>query len=199
MTKTLNQYLTESTREYTYRIKVAGEMPTEVYDKLKAALDSFHVVSCTKPKSSPIQSSPAGFPGLSNLEVSVFEVTLEYPTSQDAIVQLARVAGIEQNNIIVIDADFDDSMEKEREGTEAGETRLEKEEYPTNTEEQNNAKDEYADSYQEAAATFASEAETDFEVAGGKTAPAKYTTDAKEGTDSPMTKVKRLSIKDILK
>ena len=196
--KKLNEYLTAAAKQYVYRIKVVGELPKETYEKLKAALDMFALEDCTAPKSTPIQSHPVDFPNHENEEVNIFDVTLNYPANSDQIVQLARVSGIEPNNIIVIGKEFDDSINKERDDAEDG-TRLETPEYPAQTKEQKAASDAYSDSYETAAREFAGEVNTNFEVAGGKTPPAKYTTDDKQGKDSPMSKVKRPKIKDIMK
>ena len=173
----------ESEKQFVYRIKVAGEFPKEQYNKYKRALEMFDVDKCTAPKKTPVQEDPFGFPGLHNEEVHIFEVTLNYPANEEQLRELAA---------------FADSMNDEMEGVEDG-TRLETPEYPEPSTAQQQASDDYADSYQKAAETFAGEASTDFEVAGGTTDPAKYNTDNDQGKDSPMSKVKRLSIKDILK
>jgi len=196
--KKLNEYLTASAKQYVYRVKVAGELPKENYEKLKAALDMFDVDTCTKPKKTPIQSDPLGFPGLTNEEINIFDVTLNYPGSTQQIIELARVAGINPAKIVVVCKDFNDSMNKEVEGVEDG-TRLETPDYPEQTKEQKEASDAYADSFDSAAREFAGEVNTDFDIAGETTPPAKYSTDTDAGKDSPMTKVKRLKIKDILK
>jgi len=196
--KNLNEYLTSSAKQYDYRIKIAGDFPKECYEKLKASLDMFDVASCTKPKTTPIQSEPLHFPGLQNEEVSIFDVTLNYPANPDQISELARKCGVDLANLVVLNKDFDDSMNKEAEGVEDT-TRLETPDYPAQTTEQKDASDAYADSYETAAREFAGEVSTDFEVAGEKTAPAKYSTDKDDGKDSPLSKVKRLTIKDILK
>jgi len=192
----LNEYLTASTKQYEYRIKVAGELPKENYEKLKAALGMYDVESCSAPKKTPIQSDPLGFPELKNEEVNIFDVVLNYPANSEQIVELARMAGIGTEKIIVVGKDWDESMKKEAEGVEDG-TRLDTPLYPEQTKEQKEASDAYADSYKTAAREFAGEVNTNFEVAGGKTPPAKYTTDDAEGKDSPMSKVKRQKLKDI--
>ena len=196
--KNLNEYLTASAKTYDYRIKVVGELPKEIYEKLKAALDMFALENCTAPKSTPIQSHPVDFPNHENEEVNIFDVTLNYPANSDQIVQLARVAGIEPNNIVVIGKDFDDSIQKERDDAEEG-TRLETAEYPAQTKEQKAASEAYADSYETAAREFAGEINTNFEVAGGKTPGAKFNTDNDQDNDSPLSKVKREKMKDITK
>lgn len=196
--KKLFDYMIESEKQFVYRIKVAGEFPKEQYNKYKRALEMFDVDKCTAPKKTPVQEDPFGFPGLHNEEVHIFEVTLNYPANEEQLRELADRCGIEQNTIVITSAAFADSMNDEMEGVEDG-TRLETPEYPEPSTAQQQASDDYADSYQKAAETFAGEASTDFEVAGGTTDPAKYNTDNENGKDSPMSKVKRLSIKDILK
>jgi len=170
----------------------------KITEAFKAALGMFDVDNFTAPKKTPIQSSPHGFPDLANEEINIFDVTLNYPANSDQIVQLAKRAGISPANIVVICKDFDDSMNKELEGVEDT-TRLETPEYPAQTKEQKDASDAYADSYESAAREFAGEATTEFDVAGETTPPAKYNTDNDEGKDSPLSKVKRLKIKDIIK
>jgi len=194
--KQLNEYLTASEKRYVYRVKVVGELPKENYEKLKAALGMFDVETCTAPKKTPIQSEPVDFPNHKNEEVNIFDITLKYPANHEQVVELARLAGIQPANILVVGKDWDESMNKEREGIEDG-TRLETPEYPGQTTEQKEASDAYADSYQGAANEFAGEVNNNFEVAGGKTPPAKFNTDDKQGADSPMTKVKRQKLKDL--
>lgn len=80
--KSFTEYLTESKKTYTFRVKVAGECTTEHETKLKGILERFSVSSFKKTGKTPIQSFPLDFPQLKNIDVSVFEVTLEYPTTQ---------------------------------------------------------------------------------------------------------------------
>ena len=194
--KKLNEYLTASAKTYSYRVKIAGDLPTEKYNALKAALDMFDVDTCTAPKKTPIQSDPLGFPGLKNEEINIFDIILNYPANPEQIVQLARVAGINPAKIIIIGKEFNDSMNKEVQGVEDG-TRLETPNYPEPSKEQKEASADYADSYKTAAKEFAGDVNTKFEVAGGKTPAAKYNTDTDDGKDSPLSKVKREKLKDI--
>ncbi len=199
--KSLNQFITEAHRTFEYRVKIAGELETETYDKFKTMLGKFDLESCSNPKKTPIQSDPVGFPGLENEEINIFDIVLRYPAAIDEVRDIARLCKIDLNKLVVIDKAFNDSMNAETElhSREHDTVRLDTPEYPKNTKEENDAKDEYADSYQKAAKSFAGEANTDYEIAGEKTPPAKFNTDDKEGKDSPMSKVKRELFKDILK
>lgn len=196
--KKYEEYLAEAAKQYEYRVKIAGELPKENYEKFKASLGMFDVAECTPPKKTPIMSDPHGFPGIQNEEINVFDVKLNYPANSQQIIGLARQHGIEANKIVVIDKAFNDSMNAEL--TEVDdEVLLDTPEYPEPNKAQKEASDAYADSYKEAAASFANEADTDFEIAGKESTAVKYNTDNEAGKDSPMSKVKRLSIKDMLK
>lgn len=77
--KTLKEYLAESKKVYPFRVKIAGELPENFEEKFKMALEKFSVNSFEKTKSTPIQESPIDFPNHSNIAVSIFEISLNYP------------------------------------------------------------------------------------------------------------------------
>ena len=78
---TYKDYLTESTKSYDYKIKIAGEPKDIDKNKLETALQKFEVASMSAGKSTPIQSLPLDFPRLSNEQVTIFDVTTNYPES----------------------------------------------------------------------------------------------------------------------
>lgn len=79
--KSFKEYLTESTKRYDFKIKVACECTAEQEEKLKGLLDRFSVADFKKAGKTPIQSLPLDFPKLRNRNVSVYEVSLSYPTT----------------------------------------------------------------------------------------------------------------------
>ena len=168
--KSLNEFIIESNKQFIYRVKIAGELDTAIYDKFAAALDKYQVDSCGNPKKTPIQKDPVGFPGLENQEINIFDIVLNYPASIDQIRDLGRLAGIDLNKLVVVDKAFNDSMNQDAENMEDG-VRLETPEYPETSTTQKEASDAYASSYKEAAANFASDKKPTFDIAGGKTAP----------------------------
>lgn len=194
--KRLLDYLTESDKQYVYRVKIAGEMPDQFYDKFKVALGAFDVQDCTKPSKTPIQPSPVGFPDLSNEEVTIFDITLNYPANSQQITDMARLHGVSPAKIIVIDKAFDDSMNADIANAEDVDSVLDTPEYPEQSKEQKAASDDYASSYQEAAAQFAGSSNTRFKIAGNETTKVANSTDADHGM-SPLSSVKRQPIKDM--
>lgn len=79
--KTFKDYLTEGKKTYDFKIKIAGDFTTENESYLKTALERFSVAGFKKAGKTPTQSLPLDFPRVQNAEVSIYEVTLEYPTT----------------------------------------------------------------------------------------------------------------------
>jgi len=194
--KSLYEYVAETSKDFTYRVKVAGELTTETLTKFKEFLGKFDLESSTTPKQTPISEQVIGFPGLKNETVNIFEVTLNYPAGVDAIREEARLAGIDLAKIIVISEDWDDSMQAEAERQEEP-TLLETPEYPADSKEQVELSEKYSGSFKDIVKNAAN---TKFEIAGEKTQPAKFNTDAKAGGEkSPFTPVTRPNTEDLLK
>ena len=85
--KTFTQYLSESTKKYDFRVKVAGEFTTEQEATLKSLLSKYSVSGFKKTGTTPIQSLPLDFPQVKNCEVSIYEVILDYPTTQQELTE----------------------------------------------------------------------------------------------------------------
>ncbi len=157
----------------------------------------FDVEECTKPKKTPIQKDPLGFPGLHNEEINIFDVTLNYPASLDQVLQLARQCNIDPKKIVVVDKNYNDGFNTEMDNQE--EETLLTSDYPEDTKEQKECNDSFADSFQEAAKSFAGDMNTEFEIAGGNAPSAKFNTDHEEGKMGPLSKVNRPKVKDMPK
>jgi hypothetical protein len=78
---TFQQYLTESAKSYDYKIKVAGPLADGFSSKMETALQKFEVAKMSAGKKTPIMTMPLDFPQLSNEEVTIFDVTTNYPAS----------------------------------------------------------------------------------------------------------------------
>ena len=82
MAGTFKKHLAESTKQYDFVIKIAGVLDENFEDSLEVALKKFDVANLTAGKKTPIQSVPLDFPELTNTEVTVYETTVNYPTTQ---------------------------------------------------------------------------------------------------------------------
>jgi len=78
---TFQDYLTESTKSYDYKIKIAGDPKDIDKNALETALQKFDLASMSAGKTTPIMTLPLDFPALSNEQVTIFDVTTNYPES----------------------------------------------------------------------------------------------------------------------
>jgi hypothetical protein len=87
--KSFKEYLSEGTqaKKYEFRVKVAGDFTNEQETKLKAMLERFTVNAFKKVGVTPIQALPLDFPQVKNCEVNIYEVTLDYPTTQQELTE----------------------------------------------------------------------------------------------------------------
>ena len=99
---TFKDYLTESTKSYDYKIKVAGASKDIDKNALETALQKFDVAKMSAGKSTPIQSLPLDFPSLKNEQVTIFDVTTNYPESPRVMQEyLSDVLRIPATHIVV--------------------------------------------------------------------------------------------------
>ena len=60
--KLFKEYLAESERTYSYRVKIVGDVDSGWLKQLEEKCQQFDVVSFSKPKTTPVQLAPADFP-----------------------------------------------------------------------------------------------------------------------------------------
>ena len=115
---TYTQYLTEAAKSYDYKVKVAGALPEGFASRMETALQRFELAKMSAGKKTPIQSVPLDFPALSNEEVTIFDVTTNYPCSVNALKEyLADYMNVNASMIVVRKPgepteEYQDQMEK---------------------------------------------------------------------------------------
>ena len=82
---TFKDYLTESTKSYDYKIKVAGTIADDFKNRMETALQKFELAKMSAGKKTPIMTMPLDFPMLSNEEVTIFDVTTNYPVAVNTL------------------------------------------------------------------------------------------------------------------
>lgn len=85
--KSLTDYMLETQKTYSFKIKLAGEVSTEDTSKLKTALEKFSVVKLSEGKRTPIQKVPLDFPDMQNINVTIFELEIKYPTIANVLAE----------------------------------------------------------------------------------------------------------------
>ena len=188
--RTLRDYLIESSRQYEYRIKIAGELTQEQIEKMEQGMAAFDMVSLSEPKRTPIAENPLGFEGVTNKEVNIMDAKFNYPASTEQFVKICKEAGIAETNIRVINKAFEVSMTDE----EANKDRTPEDgalldsDLPDSTQAQLDASKLYSTPGSEQDVIM-NRAKSEFEVAGGKTEKAQTTNDLPQNNTSPFSSV----------
>jgi hypothetical protein len=189
--RTLQDYLIESSRQYEYRIKIAGELTQEQIEKMEHCFAKFDMVSLSEPRRTPVTADPLGFEGIKNEEINIMDVKFNYPASTQQFTEIAKDAGIAGNKIIVINKAFNDSMQDEeanKDRTPEGGSLLDSD-LPDDIQTQVDANKLYSTPSAEQD-VIKNAAKTEFEVAGGKTDKAVTTNDLPMNNTSPFSGVK---------
>jgi hypothetical protein len=80
--KSFKEHLAESKKTYNFRAKVAGDFSKDQENAMESLLSKWHIASFKKTGKTPVQDVPLDFPKIKNAEVSIYEFTLAYPTTQ---------------------------------------------------------------------------------------------------------------------
>lgn len=100
--RSFTEILTESKKTYEFKMGVAGELPKEFEDTLETSLKKFDIQSIGAGKKTPIQERPLDFPKLQNIEVTHYEVALNYPTTPQVLGEyIAQCCNCSPANIVV--------------------------------------------------------------------------------------------------
>jgi hypothetical protein len=103
--KSFTEYLTESKKRYDFRIKIAGDVTSEQEDTMRRLLGRFtneDTLTGFKKSKTPIQAVPLDFPQVKNCEVNIYEITLDFPTTQFELTEyLATELGIGKQYLVV--------------------------------------------------------------------------------------------------
>ena len=100
--KSFKDFLTESNKTYEFKVGIAGELPEGCPDTMKTSLAKFDLQSLSAGKKTPIQERPLDFPNLHNMEVTYFDVAVNYPTTPQVLGEyLSQCCGINGGHIMV--------------------------------------------------------------------------------------------------
>tara|TARA_Y100000589_G_scaffold16785_2_gene13754 strand:- start:868 stop:1425 length:558 start_codon:yes stop_codon:yes gene_type:complete len=83
--KTFKEVLNESQKTYQFMIKIAGELPDGMNDKLETCLQKYQLVKLGPGKTTPITERPLDFPQLQNMEVTIYEAEVAYPVTPNVL------------------------------------------------------------------------------------------------------------------
>jgi hypothetical protein len=102
--KTFKEYLAESKKLYSFKIKVAGPLPEGFEGGLSTRLGRCKVKDFVKETTTVVQALPLDFPQLKNMEVSIFSVMCEYPITAPEIKSEILMMGLPEAHFRVKNA-----------------------------------------------------------------------------------------------
>ena len=103
--KPFAKFLTESKKQYAFRVKLACECSADQLADLKTALDKYSVAAMSQPKETPIAETHANFPHLKNVKLTIIDILTDYPANPVQIREMVRdVLAIAESHIMVTNA-----------------------------------------------------------------------------------------------
>lgn len=189
--KNFRQYLAESVRTYSYRIKVAGDTPKNWVQMFCMNLQKFDPVKISEPKTTPIQKDPYGFPDLSNQSVTLIDVDFKYPCTEPMVKQLARLLNYDENLVRMVDRKYDDSIKHEDEQYENQMKHSPVLDHEELEDDGKQASKDYADQYLTKIAKETEKDKIDMKYAAPKTKSAEDYRKTPGNTKSPFSTVDR--------
>jgi len=100
--KSFKEYLTESKKQYEFKLKVAGDHAKDAVEQIKASLAEFHVSAVSKGVTTPISERQNEFPEHKNTAMTVYDIVTDYPaTSQQVRDRVCTGLGVTHNHIKV--------------------------------------------------------------------------------------------------
>jgi len=100
--KSFAQYLTESKKTYKFKVRVAGDLPEDFTNKMESCLQKYDVVNISNGKRAPITETPMDFPHLQNVEVTHYDIELNYTSTAHILSEyIASCCGCQNNHIVV--------------------------------------------------------------------------------------------------
>lgn len=187
--KNFNEFLSESRKQYQFRVKIAGLVPDKQLDKIETALQKWGLISLSAPKTTPIQKSPTDFPLLKEMEVTIMDLTLDYPaTAHEIAIRLNQYTEIPQDYIKVCPEHDSEEMEKEEESVNP----LLLSPYPKSEEKKN---PHYGEKFIKEFLKTEKKVPYSYKIAGGKEPKAKTTNDIPQNVVSPVNELSKNKVR----
>jgi len=93
--KTFRDYLIESKKVYSFKVKLSGDIPENFVENLKKRLDSYEVVTLEK-MPTPVEETSVDFSQYGDQEITVFDLVVEYPITAPEIAAYLKEMSISE-------------------------------------------------------------------------------------------------------
>lgn len=190
--KNFKDYLIESQRTYNYRIKIVGDVTKDWLKQFEAKLQQFDPVKIGDAKTTPVQAMIPDFPKHKNDAVTSIDCEFRYPAIEPQIKQIARLLFIDENRVIMQTSAYDKSIETEmKQYADQPESVLADTDYPADSKEQKELIADYQTGPYDHA-VLKNAYRSSFTIAGGNPPKSETTNDLPQGTESPISNIKRI-------
>ena len=95
------EYLTESSKQYMFRVRLACDCDSSLMTKLKKALEKFGVDDISEPKRLPITQKAFGFEHLDSPEIHIVDVVTNYPCTPHQLSAVFNEIGVPASMVMV--------------------------------------------------------------------------------------------------
>ena len=124
--KGIKEYVNLASQMSSENVKfyLAGELDKDFNTKLEQGLQKFEVAKLSAGKTTPIQETPLDFPMFKNTNVTIYELTTNYPSSVFEMAEyIANYMGLARNQVVVRKPgepteEYQDNMAKEKDESE---------------------------------------------------------------------------------
>lgn len=99
--KKFKEYLAEAKKTFDFKIKIAGDVPENFETDFKNKFETLGILEFCKSVSTPVQQTPIDFPLLSNMEVSTWDFSVEYPITTPRITEELKSLGLSEEYVKV--------------------------------------------------------------------------------------------------
>lgn len=99
--KTFKEYLTESKKVYSFKVKVAGDLPENFAEDLKKRINDKSCIKLEEIDKVPAEKLPLDFPECKESEIHVLELICEYPVTAPELINEIAQMGLEENSFRV--------------------------------------------------------------------------------------------------
>ena len=93
--KTFRDYLTESKKVYSFKVKLSGETPENFIEDLKTCLKQHEVVTLEK-MATPVEETSVDFSQYGAKEITTYDLVLQYPITAPEIGSYLKAMGINE-------------------------------------------------------------------------------------------------------
>ena len=112
--KTFKNYLTESTKQYSFRVKVAGVHEAPDMDVFETMFEKYGLDSMSSFKETPIQEHPQDFYNINNSEVYISDAVFAYPiTANELYHYIQEETGLTGAQVVVIPSEHPEEIARQ--------------------------------------------------------------------------------------